>query len=198
MHGDASRTIDQLRSASAEELRARITAGFPVDPAAIEGWVYRGTSLGLPRFVEKLTWKTFQKAFHRDPSSGRLVGWNVRLEQDGIDAPSRPKMRNGDPVTVWYYEVVEPRGVPTPPGFDRGLIIDYARGRNPAFDTIRFVKDPLVAVLPGSADLLFGVSYVALGRVCIETPTYFVLERERRIDRVPAAALASGHGSGPI
>ena len=62
-------------------------AGHPVDPAQLEGWVYRGTSLGLPSLVERLTWKTFQKAFWRDPATGRLLGWNVRLEQDGLDAP---------------------------------------------------------------------------------------------------------------
>ena len=53
----------------------------------------RGTSLGLPALVEKLTWKTFQKTFYRDPRTGRLLGWNVRLEQDGLDAPSRPRLK---------------------------------------------------------------------------------------------------------
>src|SRR5215831_16064739 len=108
-----------LRNASREELRRRIVTGHPVDPAALEGWAYRGVSLGLPRFVEALTWKTFQKTFWRDPQTGRLLGWNVRLEQDGIDAPSRPKRKNGRPVTVWHYEVVSPAGVPAPDDFDR-------------------------------------------------------------------------------
>lgn len=183
--------VDQLRSASTRELRERIVNGHPVDPSAIEGWTYRGTSLGLPRFVEKLTWKTFQKTFYRDPTSGRLLGWNVRLEQDGLDAPSRAKVKNGEPVTTWHYEVTEPAGVPMPRGFDRGLIIDYGRGTNPKLDTIRFTKDPLVAVEPGNADLLLGVSYLAFGKVCVETPTYFLLEREGRVEHVPAAVRGS-------
>lgn len=169
------------------ELRARIVNGYPVDPAAIAGWAYRGISLGLPRFVEKLTWKTFQKTFWREPGTGKLLGWNVRLEQDGLDAPSRPKLKNGEPITVWHYEVVPPEGVPMPRGFDRGLIIDYSRGKNSPFDTIRMSKDPLVAVESGSSDLLLGVTYLAIGKLCIETPTYFLLEREHRIEHVPAS-----------
>lgn len=177
-------TARELRDASTRELRAHIVGGHPIDPAALEGWVYRGTSLGLPSAIERFTWKTFQKTFYRDPGSGRLLGWNVRLEQDGIDAPSRPKLRGGRPVTEWHYEVIEPRGVPMPRGFDRGLVIDYSRAQNPPA-TMRFVKDPLVALTAGSADELLGVSYAVVAGRCLETPTYFTLERERRIDYVP-------------
>lgn len=177
-------TARELRTADRKTLRDAIVNGYPVDPASLEGWVYRGTSLGLPTIAEKLTWKTFQKTFWRDPSSGRLLGWNVRLEQDGIDAPSRPKMQRGRPVTQWHYEVLEPAGVPMPEGFGRGLIIDYARGPNPP-GAVRITKDPLVALKEGSADELIGVSYLVVGGRCVETPTYFTLERESRIDFVP-------------
>lgn len=174
-----------LRSASKRELRAHIVEGHPIDPKALEGFVYRGTSLGLPKLAEKLTWKTFQKTFYRDEATGRLLGWNVRLHQDGIDAPSRPIVKDGRPVCVWHYEVIEPRGVPMPAGFDRGLLIDYSRAENPRFDTIRWVKDPLVALTRGNYDELLGVSYAVVGGLCIETPTYFTLEREHSIDYVP-------------
>ncbi len=73
-------TAHELRTASHRALRDAIVHGHPVDPRALEGWAYRGTSLGLPRVVERLTWKTFQKTFYRDPFSGALRGWNVRLE----------------------------------------------------------------------------------------------------------------------
>lgn len=176
-----------LRTATRRELRAHIVSGSPVEPAAIEGYTYRGTSLGLPRFVERLTWKTFQKTFYRDEHTGRLLGWNVRLHQDGLDAPSRPIVKDGRPVCVWHYEVIEPRGVPMPRGFDRGLIIDYSRAENPRFDTVNYVKDPLVALAPGNYDALLGVSYALIGGVCLETPTYFTLEREERTRYVPYA-----------
>ena len=176
-----------LLHASRRELRARIVEGHPVDPDALAGWAYRGVSLGLPRFVERLSWKTFQKTFWRCPRTGRLLGWNVGLHQDGVDAPSRPLLRDGKPATRWHYEVIEPRGVPFPRGFDRGLIIDYGRGENPRFDPTRLMKDPLVALAPGDPDALLGMSYAVVGGVCLETPSYFTLEREHRIDHVPYA-----------
>ena len=186
-------TAHELRTAKNRTLRDHVLGGHPVDPCALEGWAYRGTSLGLPKAVERFTWKTFQKTFYRDPATGRLLGYNVRLEQDGIDAPSRPKVRRGRPVTEWYYEVVSPGGVPAPRGFDRGLIIDYARAPNPP-GPVLFVKDPLVALSPGSADELLGVSYLVIGGRCIETPTYFTLERERRLDPLPSAETAPPSG----
>jgi hypothetical protein len=182
---------DSLRSAPPQALRQRLLDGHPVDPAALEGWAFKGTSLGLPRLVERLTWKTFQKTFYRQPETGRLVGWNVRLEQDGVDAPSRPKRRRGVPVTTGHYEVIAPAGVPAPKGFDRGLLIDYGREPKSAVDAMRFAKDPLVAVEPGNMDLLLGVTYLVFGARCVETPTYFLLEREHRLDFVPPAAQVS-------
>ena len=174
-----------LRTAPRSVLRERVIHGHPIDARAIEGFAYRGTSLGLPALAERVTWKTFQKTFYREPATGRLLGWNVRLHQDGLDAPSRPRMRDGRPVCGWHYEVIEPRGVPIPAGFDRGLIIDYARADNPFLSPVRWTKDPLVALSPGNYDELIGVSYLVLGGVCVETPTYFTLEREHPIDFVP-------------
>jgi hypothetical protein len=178
-------TARALRDADTRTLREAILHGHPIEPAALEGWAYRGTSLGLPRIAERLTWKTFQKTFYREPGTGRLVGWNVRLEQDGVDAPSRPKVRRGRPITEWHYEVVPPGAVRhKPAGFDRGLMIDYSLGANPP-GVIQLSKDPLVALRAGSADELIGVTYLTIAGVCVETPTYFTLEREHRIDHVP-------------
>jgi hypothetical protein len=182
-------TARDLRTADTRTLREHILRGHPVDPRALEGWAYRGTSLGLPSAIERLTWKTFQKTFHREPATGRLLGWNVRLEQDGLDAPSRPRVKRGRSVTEWHYEVISPAGVPMPPGFDRGLVIDYSRGDNPP-GIMHFLKDPLVALAPGSADELLGVSYLVVGGRCVETPTYFTLERDQRITYVPYDAPA--------
>lgn len=186
----------QLLGARPVELRRLLAEGHPIDPRSLEGWSYRGVSLGLPRLVEKLSWKTFQKVFWRNPDDGRLLGWNVRLEQDGVDAPSRPKRdRHGDPLTTWFYEVLAPDEATLPRSwpraFDRGLVIDYGRANNPALDTVRFVKDPLVALSPGNSDLLLGVSAVTLPGLCLKTPTWFLLEREAPLAHVPARARAA-------
>lgn len=172
---------DALHRLPHAELRARIAAGHPVDPEALAGWTYRGTSLGLPRWVERLSWKHFQKTFHRD-GAGRLVGWNLRLDQrSGL-----PRERAGQAWSTWHYEVVSPAGIRCPPGFDRGLIIDYTTRRQPLFDSIRFARDPLVALHPDDPGTLLGVTWLDLG-VPVETPTYFLLERAHRTEHVPAA-----------
>jgi hypothetical protein len=194
---------EQLLRARPAELRRRLAEGHPIDPRALEGWSYRGVSLGLPRVVEKLSWKTFQKVFWRNPADGRLLGWNVRLEQDGVDAPSRPKRdRHGEPLTTWFYEVLTPTEAKLPRswprGFNQGLVIDYARANNPALDTVRVVKDPLVALEPGNSDLLLGVSAVALPGLCVKTPSWFLLEREAPVKHVPARALAAAPDRAPL
>jgi len=180
-------TARSLRTASRAELRRALGEGHPVEPSALEGYAYRGTSLGLPPPASWVTWSTFQKTFWREPRSGRLLGWNVRLEQDGLDAPSRPRRARGVPVTEWLYEVVSSAQGGAPAGLDRGLVIDYGRAPNPALSPLRVVKDPLVALAPDSADELLGVSYAVIGGRWVETPTYFTLERDHRIDFVPEA-----------
>lgn len=179
-HGVGAR----LRHASRRQLRQLIAEGHRVEPTALEGWAYRGTVLGMPRLIERATWQTFQKTFFRQRDTGRLVGWNVRLHQDGVGAPSRPLTSNGVPVTTWPYEVVEPTGVAVPRGFDRGLLIDYGPFAG-VVDTMRVVKDPLVALEPGNADTLLGVSFLRLAGTCVETPTFFMLEREHPVTFVP-------------
>jgi hypothetical protein len=87
--------------------------------------------------------------------------------------------------------VVEPALVPTPAGFDRGLVIDYSLGPNARFEPVRLGKDPLVSLSPDHSDELIGVTYLVIAGRCIETPTYFVLERDHPIDYVPPERLAA-------
>lgn len=152
----------ELLSASRDELRTRLAQGFPIEAARLDDTVYRGISLGLPAWVERLTWKKFAKAFHRDPDTKRLRGWNVRIEQDGLDRPWRTRVRGGRPWTFGHFEVVSDR--------DR-LVLDYG-----------VLRDPLVALHANSVEHLLGWSYLAIGPAKIPTPSYFLLERERPLD----------------
>ncbi len=126
--------------------------------------------------MDKLAWKTFKKTFHRDPETGHLRGWNVRLEQHGIDAPCVPMQKNGAPLTFGHYRVVDAAGYRMPKPASRGLMIDYGLGGNPLLDFTRRMRDPLLAVNPGKTDLLIGWSYVDLGFVRFGTPSFFTLE----------------------
>lgn len=171
-------TRDDLLSLDGRELRALLAGGHAIDPRALDDREYRGISLGLPHFVEALTWKTFKKVFHRDPKTQRLRGWNVRMRQQGIDGPWEPLMKDGAPVTFGHYEVTDATAENVPARCDRGLLIDYGRGDNRRLDPIRWLRDPVVSLEAGSVELLLGWSFVDLGFRRVSTPSYFCLERD--------------------
>lgn len=179
--------VDRFLGMNRKELRAALASGAPISPEAIEGNEYRGISLGLPRWMENMSWKIFRKTFHRR-ESGELVGWNVRMKQvDERDllAPSTPLRKRAAPWTFGHYRVVPAQGRKIPGPFDQGLLIDYGV---PGGGTFRVMRDPLVAIEAGSAEVLLGWSFVELGIVRFGTPSFFLLVREGPISFVPEAA----------
>lgn len=170
---------------SRRELARLLREGHPIDPRALDETIYRGTSLGIPGWVERLAWKIFAKTFHRDPVSGVLRGWNVRVEQHGIAGPLVLRRRHGHPVTFGHFHVVGCAGMAMPIEAP-GLLLDYGRGGNPRLDPSGRVRDPIVALTPGSADVLLGWSYLDLGFARLGTPSYFLLERAGALDHVAA------------
>lgn len=162
-------TPRRARELSARELANAFAAGRPVELDEVAGWIYRGTSLGLPRWIEKLSWIKFAKAFHRD---GDIVrGWNLRIEQDALDRPWRPQLRRGRAVTFGPFVAVRD---------ERGTVLDYGLGGG----GLRVLRDPLVA-LDDRGDVLLGRSLLQLG-VTVPTPSYFLLERDTRVVDVRA------------
>jgi hypothetical protein len=166
-----------LAAMSRRELMDVLRAGHPIDPHDLDDTEYKGVSLGLPAFVERLTWKTFKKVFHRDAGTGHLRGWNVRIEQNNPDAYT-PKLTNGQPITFGHYRVVPLEGYRMPQPCDHGLMLDYGLGGNAPWDFISRVRDPIVAVNPGDSRLLLGWSYLDLGALRFGTPSFFSLERD--------------------
>lgn len=176
----------ELLDLGTRELAELVRGGHPIDPRELDDREYRGVSLGLPAFVDRLAWKTFKKVFHRDVDTGALRGWNMRIEQTGLEAPFEPKTKDGAPVTFGHYGVRDLAGVRLPFEIEHGLLIDYGLGGNAFFDPMRRVKDPIVALNAGSADLLLGFSYVDLGGFVLSTPSFFSLERDVALTHVAA------------
>lgn len=174
-------TAAELLGADRPTLRALLAKGHPVDLDAIAGWQYRGISLGLPAWVDRLAWKTFVKCFYRDEAGAPVRGWNVRLRQTGLDGPVEPLVRRGRPFSFGHFVVADPAAYRVPPGAARGVLLDYARGGNARLDPTSCIRDPVVALRAGSADLLLGWTYVDLGVVRIGTPSFFTLERVARV-----------------
>ncbi len=166
-------TATDLLTMSRGELMGVLQNGHPVEASELEGQQYNGVSLGLPRLVERLTWKKFGKTFHRDGSDGVLRGWNIRMVQNHMDGPWQAKLRDGVPVTFGHYHVgtSDQRE-----GYDRGLTIDYSQSGT-ARNAMARLRDPIVAVNEGSSELLLGWTYVDLGFKRVGTPSFFSLQR---------------------
>lgn len=169
-------TLDDLLALDRPGLLRALKQGHPIDPAAMADVEYLGVSLGMPGWIDRLAWKTFMKTFHHDPALG-LRGWNVRLEQDGLDAAPRPMEKDGQRITFGHYAVrpIAPSDVYR--DIEEGLMLDYGAGGNPWWDPAGLIRDPLVALHPGETDLLLGWSTVRLGGLMLPTPSYFALRR---------------------
>jgi hypothetical protein len=153
------RTARDLVGASRRELAALAAHGTPFDPAVLAGRRYDGISLGLPRWLERLTWTKFAKAFARDHATGALRGWNIRIADDGLDRPWTPKQRrDGRAITFGDFTVHR--------GADGAVALRYPAG---------VLVDPLVAL--AGPDLLLGSTQLAVGGRRIQTPSWFVLSR---------------------
>lgn len=182
-----SRVREQMLSMGGRELRDVLHRGHAIDPGELADWEYRGISLGLPEFVDRLAWKTFLKTFHRDPETGVLRGWNVRLEQYGIDGPIEAMEQGGAPIRFGHYRVASLTDYALPHPIPRGVLLDYGRGGNSPMDPTRFVRDPVVALEEGSVERLLGWSYVDVMGLRFGTPSFFLLERLRPLEEAVAA-----------
>jgi hypothetical protein len=168
--------VKALWGMSNAELAAILADGHPIAPEALCG-SYRGISLGLPAWVDKVAWKAFRKVFR---SEDGVVGHNVRLRPPArivpIDEePAEPLLSRGQPVTFGPFRV---RALPAddPFGCRAGLLLDYG-AMHPPWHPLGLLRDPLVAVLPGSSALLLGASWLQVG-LAMRTPSFFTLERE--------------------
>ncbi len=168
---------------SRRELTEVMRGGSAIDPDALVGWAYRGVSLGLPTFVERLSWKTFVKTFVRR-SDGSVGGYNVRVVQGPLTFPAEPpeplRADDGAPVTFGPYgvEPFDPSRHRAP--CSAGLVLDYSKGEG-ARGVMALMRDPITAVLPGSTELLLGWMYADVG-FKVPTPSFFTLERVARVD----------------
>ena len=168
----------ELLALDRKALRQRLREGHAIDPSALDNAEYRGVSLGLSPRLVSLTWLTFRKTFLRDASTGQLRGWNVRMKQTGLDGAREPLVdASGNPRCFGHYTVRGVEGARAPLAPRGALLIDYGWSG---------MRDPIVALAPGDRSALLGFTYLAVGPLRIETPSFFLLEREGPLTYVPA------------
>lgn len=172
--------LDQLLTMSQRELREIVDRGLPLDLDALANTSYTGIDLSMPALFHKLMWKSFRKTFHRDPQTGRLRGWNVKVEQTGWAEPPQPKRdAKGQPLTFGHYEVKPAAGERFPGNWKGGHFLDYRVAGNRFFDfPARAGFCPLVAVNPGSMELLLGWEVFRLGDILVPIADFWLLRRE--------------------
>lgn len=176
----AEHTLDDILRMGAADLRNIVFQGAALEPDVLADTTYTGIDLSMPAWFHRLMWKSFRKTFHRDPVTGVLRGWNVRVEQTGWDTPPAPlRSKGGHPKTFGHYEVREAKGERFPEGWQGGHYLDYRFAGNTFLDfPARAGFCPLVAVNPGSMDLLLGWEIFRVGNTLIPLKDYWVLVRE--------------------
>ena len=177
-------TLDDLLTLGAPALRAIMDAARPLDLDDLAGRVYLGVDLSLPKPLT-LLWKTFRKTFYRDPTTGAVRGWNVRMEQTGVGGARVPKRgRDGAPITFGHYVVRDGATLRWPSGYQCAHYLDYGVAGNARTDPARFACTPLVAVNEGSSALLLGWEIMRVGPRLMPLPLYWALQADGPLDGV--------------
>jgi len=153
--------------------------GHPIKTEELHNTQYLGVDLSLPKWVNKILWKTFRKTFYRDPVTGVLRGWNVKLEQTGYDFPTVAKKNSkGEELAFGYYHLLPALGKKFPKGWQGTDYLDYGVAGNSTFDMAKLGYCPLVAVNEGSTDLLLGWEVFKIGNLFIPLNDYWLLKKE--------------------
>lgn len=173
-------TLDDLLAMKSEDLYTIVDRGAPLDLDALDDTTYTGIDLSMPALFHRLMWRSFRKTFHRDPSTGVLRGWNVKVEQTGWATPPAPKRdTNGEPLTFGHYEVRTAAGHRFPRDWQGGHFLDYRFAGNTFADfPARIGYCPLVSVNAGSSELLLGWEVFNFHGVLVPITDFWVLRRE--------------------
>lgn len=188
-------TLEDLMTMNAAQLHAIVQRAEPLDLDALADTTYTGIDLSLPAWVTRLLWKSFRKTFHRDPQSGVIRGWNVKVQQTGWAQPPEPKRdAKGRPITFGHYVVRSAEGLPFPRGWKGPHFIDYRMAGNRFFDfPANAGYCPLVSVNAGSSELLLGWEIFNVAGIQIPLNDYWVLKREGPLS--PADIMPRPDGS---
>jgi hypothetical protein len=180
--------LSELLKMSKEEIKEVFRNGHPIKQEELDNTQYLGIDVGMPNWFHKFFWKTFRKTFYRDPKSGVLRGWNVKLEQNGIEGIQTPKKnKKGEDLSFGHYLVLPAAGKKFPKGWQGADYLDYGVAGNKSADPAALGYCPLVAINEGSTDLLMGWEVFKIGSFFIPLSDFWILKREGPLEKVVAA-----------
>ena len=179
-------TFASMARASGEELEAIFAAGVLPDMESLAGWEFRGHN--PPRWAEVVGIYKFKKGFYRK-TRGRwdYEGYNIGVKNSPITEPWECKPSNARPRRFGFYSVRRPGEIPARVDrrYENAVLLDYSEPRqNFRLDPSRLLKDYVVQVDAGNADLYLGKAFLRAGPGRIFS-NFFLLERDCKADYHP-------------
>ena len=169
-----------LCAAPSGELEELLRAGTTPAFEDLAGWEFRGFNTNPA--AELLRIRKFKKGFTWDPRDPRaLLGYNVKVRQNGLLNPWIPKLAQGEPIRHAPFAVYPVRAGDRDNRYPNGLLLDYwdVPGRA-LVDPAQLLRDYLVQVSADDKDLYLGKAYGAVGPLRV-VGGYFVLARENKV-----------------
>lgn len=177
--------LEDLLKMNKKEIGAVFYKGFPIPVNQLDNTQYLGIDMGMPKWFHKYFWRTFRKTFYRDPKSGVLRGWNVKLEQQGWDGPQKARTNSkGEELSFGHYHLLPAKGKKFPKGWQGADYLDYGVAGNKLGDPAALGYCPLVAVNEGSGELLLGWEVFKVGPVFLPLSDFWILKKEGPLDVV--------------
>ncbi len=139
------------------------------------GWEFRGVNhlpLNVLPLAQLVGIKKFVKGFFKT-EDGRVMGYNRPVGRNALDG-----RWNVVDKRFGYYEVAPVDATARDNKYLHAVLLNYGKGKNPAYDPSQVLRDYVVQVDKRNPDLLLGKAYAAFGPVRIPT-NFFILERFR-------------------
>lgn len=175
-------TIKSLSSLSNDELEKIMKNGTCPRLESLVGWEFNGYN--TPYFTKILGIKKFKKGFIKHPKKDvrdRLLGYNVKIEQNRIEDGWIEKRCVNDPIRFGWYHVYPARKDPMYNTYKNSLLINYNCKRNFALDPTKMLRDYIVQVSPSNEDILLGRAFLAMPLKSSISVSYFILEKSNEV-----------------
>lgn len=168
---EAALRLEQLPMWELEKVFVR---GASPDLDALVGWEFRGINhlpLNVLPLANLVGIKKFVKGFFREGET--VMGYNMPVKNNALDGRWHVTDKR-----FGFYEVAHVDPTAYDNKYLHAVLLNYGKGKNPALDPSRVLRDYVVQVDPKNPNLFLGKAYGAIGPLRIPT-NFFILERFR-------------------
>ncbi len=169
-------TTDRFRElalASDSELEELLSVSKSPAVESLPGFEWRGYNTALQTRAMGL--QKFCKGFFQ--AEDRIEGYNIQVQQNGLDAPWLELPTPEAPRRYAFYRVAQVDPGSADHLYPKAILLDYgASPRNATNRIERLLRDYVVQPDPANPDLLLGKAYFALGSLRLSAK-FFILGR---------------------